>query len=159
MKSLTIKTTVIIATLFIFSSDQILAQYKKLKDNDLMQNSIYGNVGCGGYYITATAYFERIMARNKDVSLFTKAGFGAYDALFVKGGQYIHTQFGILTGHGTHHIELAIGPNWFLNGGLKGKLPIGGGFGYRLQKPGSHFLFRAGVAAPEAIYLGIGVPF
>jgi hypothetical protein len=34
-----------------------------------------------------------------------------------------------------------------------------GNIGYRYQKTNGHFMFRAGLGLPEALYVGIGVVF
>ena len=128
-------------------------------ESKMYSNAIYGNVGFGGLYLTATAYYERMFQKNAQkskISTFVKAGYGG--AAFWGGqSQYILGQFGILTGIRNHHLELSAGLVKFLDDYISS--PLSGSIGYRMQKPGGHFIFRTGVGWPEALYIGLGVSF
>jgi hypothetical protein len=154
-----IRTCLLITVTILLSSSSIVySQSENIKDIGLNKNAIYGNVGIGGLYLTATGYYERIITQNNKISSFVKAGVGGY-ALWGIGGQYILAQYGILTGAKKHHLELGVGPNYFLNGDLQGELPFTATLGWRIQKPRGKFIFRMGGSWPEAVYIGIGASF
>jgi uncharacterized membrane protein (Fun14 family) len=151
----------IIATIFVCSISSVYGQEKRPQEIELNKNAFYGNVGVGGLYFTATGYYERMLTQNSKISTFVKAGVGAY-ALWGIGGLFTLAQYGILTGKNKHHLEIGAGPNYFINGDLKGTgglLPFTATVGWRIQKPGGNFLFRMGASWPEAVYIGLGFPF
>ena len=126
----------------------------------MLNNAIYGNVGLGGLYGTATGYYERMFHKNAQKSIiatFVKVGYGGA-AYWEGSSSYILGQFGILTGVKKHHLEVSAGL-------VKGFgedfdfFPLSGSIGYRIQKPDGHFIFRTGVGWPEALYFGLGVSF
>lgn len=131
------------------------------EENLLKTNNIYGSVGVGGLYFTASGYYEKILKQgmwSKNISCFVKAGGGGY-ALWGVGGQFALGQFGFLTGSNTHHLEVSAGPAYIFNGDLFGMLPVSGAIGWRIQKPGKHFIYRMGAAWPEAGYISLGFAF
>ena len=137
------------------------AQEGKLQEIRFNNNAIYGNVGNGGLYFTATVYYERTIKQkiwNRNISSFVKVGFGA-EAHWEGEGMYILAQYGLLTGAKTHHLEIGLGPNYFISGELKESPPISGTIGWRIQKPKENFIFRMGASWPEAVYLGLGFSF
>jgi hypothetical protein len=141
--------------------DTIIYNTEKKPFKNIVRNSnaIYTNIGIGGLYFTATAYYERKITQSSMASTFIKAGVGGY-ALWGEGGYYVLTQYGILTGSKKNHFELAAGVNYFINGDLKGqKYPFSGTLGYRFHKPDGNFIFRTGVSWPEAVYVGFGFSF
>lgn len=147
--------------IFIFTAGLISFQ-AKAQDMNLRKNALYGNVGIGGLYFTATAYYERILKQNlgdKNVASFVKGGYGA-EAHWGVGGPYVLGQFGILTGAKTHHFEISAGPCFILSGDLQGDYPpVSATLGWRVQKPHGNGMFRMGVAWPEAVYVGFGLSF
>jgi hypothetical protein len=64
----------------------------------------------------------------------------------------------MFTGKKTHHFEASAGLLLSLMEDFD-LFPVSGSIGYRLQKPGSHFLLRTGFGWPETFYLGLGVSF
>lgn len=140
------------------SNGFVYGQKESINDVGFNKNAIYGNVGIGGLYFTATGYYERMITQNSKISSFIKVGAGGYSS-WGDGGQYILAQYGILTGAKKHHLELGAGPNYFMNGDIKGKLPFTATIGWRVQKPGGKFIFRMGVSFPEAFYIGLGGSF
>lgn len=148
----------ILTTILLCLINSVYGQNENIKEIGFNKNAIYGNVGIGGLYLTATGYYERIITQNNKISSFIKAGVGGY-ALWGVGGQFILAQFGILTGIKKHHLELGAGPNYFINGDLQGDLPFTATIGWRIQKPGGKSIFRMGASWPEAIYIGIGISF
>jgi len=158
MKKTNGKRTVIIA-LILFSMNYLYSQNEKSNKGLLNNNAIYGSVGSGGLYFTATAYYERILKQqlgNKNISTFLKFGYGT-EADWGGVGTYILAQFGFLTGTQNSHFEFAAGGNYFISGDLE--LPISASAGWRFQKPEGKFIFRTGIALPEAIYVGLGFSF
>lgn len=148
-------------------SNTIKAQNAKPDSVELkmFNNAIYGSVGIsleliGESLFTGTAYYERMFRRNErksNISTFVKAGFGGA-AGWEDLNPYILGQFGILTGANKHHLEVSGGfvksfsEYWDL-------FPLSGSIGYRIQKPDGHFIFRTGLAWPEALYFGLGKSF
>jgi hypothetical protein len=95
-------------------------------------------------------------AQKSNISTFIKVGYGG--AAYWEGeSQYILGQFGILTGVRNHHLEASAGLVAFLDNYFSS--PLSGSIGYRIQKPGGHFIFRTGLGWPEALYVGLGVSF
>jgi hypothetical protein len=156
-----VRTIVIIAFL-LGSIKHGMAQGLMLQEIKFNNNAIYGNVGIGGLYFTATGYYERIITQNSKISSFVKVGFGAEDhwPAGEGGGMYLLAQYGLLTGAKTHHLEIGLGPSYFISGDFKGASPpISGTVGWRIQKPRGNFIFRMGASWPEAVYLGLGFSF
>ena len=101
-----------------------------------------------------------MLRRNATISKitpFVKAGYGG--AAYWEGeSSYILGQFGILTGVNAHHFEASAGLLKSFDEHYD-MFPLCGVIGYRIQKPGGHFIFRTGVGWPEALYVGLGVSF
>lgn len=145
----------IITTILLYSVSSVYGQNGNTRETGFNKNAIYGNIGIGGLYFTATGYYERIITQKNKIASFIKVGTGGY-ALWGVGGQFILAQCGILTGRKKHHLELGAGPNYIINGDLQGDLPLSATIGWRIQKPGGNFIFRMGASLPEAFYVGIG---
>ncbi len=134
-------------------------------DNKMYNNALYGSLGIsleviGESWFTATAYYERMIrgkAQKSNISTFIKAGIGGA-AAWEDSYSYILGQYGILTGVKKHHLEISAGLVKSLAEHYN-MFPLSGSFGYRFQKPKGHFIFRTGVAYPEAFYFGLGVSF
>ena len=135
------------------AQDQNPTQFKK--------NALYGSLGFAGLYASATSNYERMITQhfNKGITAtFVKVGLGAY-GVWGGSGSYYYAQYGFLTGKKASHLEVSAGPNFGFNEDGAESPPIAATFGYRLQRPERHFLFRAGLAIPETIYVGIGWSF
>lgn len=157
-----------LAIILVLISNTLTAQIEKSESvpSKMFNNSIYGSIGIsmemlGEAWFTATIYYERMLKQNvqlsnNKISTFVKVGYGSA-AGWEYTSPYILGQFGILTGVKKHHLEVS--------GGFVKSLddydifPLSGSIGYRIQKPGSHFVFRTGVGWPEALYVGLGVSF
>ncbi|MFM1999707.1 MAG: hypothetical protein RL204_1654 [Bacteroidota bacterium] len=141
----------------------LLGMYSKAQDanaNDIKwkTNSIYGNLGIGGLYLTATGYYERIIFKpfeKRNISPLVKVGYGGY-AEWAGRGDYFVARTGILTGIKKHHFETSIGITYYYKYDMVWPSILAG---YRIQKPNSPFLFRTGIGFPEALYVGIGLSF
>ena len=151
-----------LTVILVFLPNTLAAQNTKADpiESNMFNNAIYGSVGNGGLYFTATAYYERMLKRNTQeskITTFVKAGFGGA-AYWGGQSQYILGQFGILTGAKKHHLEVSAG---FLKpfDNKLGSFPLSGSIGYRMQKPNSHFIFRTGLGWPEALNIGCGLSF
>jgi len=149
---------VIIAIIFLCPISCAYGQKPNPSKTELNKNALYGNIGIGGFYLTATGYYERIVTQGVKISTFIKAGVGGY-SLWLESGQFILAQYGILTGKKKHHLEIGAGPNYVINGDLQRTPPITATVGWRIQKPGGNFIFRMGASWPEAIYVGLGISF
>ena len=156
---ISMKTILLITITILLSSTRIVySQKESIKDAGFYKNAIYGNVGIGGLYLTATGYYERMMTQNSKFLSFVKVGFGGYST-WGDEGNYILGQFGVLSGANKHHLELGAGPRYVINRGMQGYLPFAATIGWRIQKPGGKFIFRMGVSWPEAVYIGLGFSF
>lgn len=75
-------------------------------------------------------------------------------------GPHFVTTIAALTGAKNSHMEVGLGftilnDNYYNDNSL---YPAGN-VGYRFQKAGGHFVFRAGAGFPETTYLSFGVSF
>lgn len=148
----------IVSILFLCAFNTVYGQ-KENAPKEFHKNAVYGNVGVGGLYFTATAYYERVLTQRSKFTTFVKVGTGGY-VLWGLGGQYILAQYGILLGAKKHHLEIGLGPGYFVSGDFKGDgPPLSGTIGWRIQKPGGKFIFRTGASWPEAGYIGLGFSF
>ena len=156
---ISMKTILLITITILLSSTSIVySQKESIKDAGFYKNAIYGNVGICGLYLTATGYYERMMTQNSKFLSFVKVGFGGYST-WGDEGNYILGQFGVLSGANKHQLELGAGPRYVINRGMQGYLPFAATIGWRIQEPGGNFIFRMGVAWPEAVYIGFGFSF
>ena len=156
-----VNNLLLILSIILCSINYSFAQDDTIIESKLYNNAIYGNVGIGGLYFTATGYYERILKQNvwnTNISPFVKVGFGAEEH-WGGNGQYILAQCGLITGAKKHHFEMGAGLNYVISGDYQGDNPISGFVGWRFQKPGKSFLFRVGAGWPEAVYLGLGASF
>ena len=148
-----------IATIFWCSINYSYGQKENPQEKIFNKNTIYGSIGSGGLYFSATGYYERIITQNDKISSFVKAGYGGYST-WGGGAQYVIAQYGILTGSKKHHLEIGAGPGYFINNGPDlVDIPISATIGWRIQNPSSNFIFRTGASLPEALYVGIGFSF
>jgi len=152
-----IKKLLMLIMLSMFSINSATAQQEKAHKPSLNRNSIYGTIGTGVYFYTATGYYERLIRQKSKNSSFIKVGLGGQ--LFWNS-KFLLVQYGIITGQNKHHFELGAGVSFYSkHSGLKGTLPINATLGWRIQNPGGNSLFRMGIAWPEAVFIGIGLAF
>ena len=149
-----------------FSQDAPVAE-----KNELYKNAFYGNFGALDplFHNTLTAYYERILkhnVQNHKTSLFIRIGLGNVGVGWIGYQKFKLAQLGLLFGEKKHHLEIGAGPGYFDNRDLfpKTNLPAfefqpTGIAAYRYQKPKGHFIFRAGIAYPETIFIGLGLSF
>lgn len=124
----------------------------------LKKNIIYATVGFAGLYGAINANYERIIIQ-KDRGFFknylVRVGGGVW-AEWSGEGRYAVAGLTGLTGVNKHHLEIHLGMayrSWYDD------VTPAGGLGYRFQKPGGHFVFRAGASFPESLYVSIGFCF
>ena len=144
---------------FVFSIKSYAQVNEKPQIEEFKKNTFHGGLGFLIIYATATMNYERIISQNPDkffTASFVKIGFGAF-AGWNESGQYLITQYGVMTGKKASHLELNVGPNFNLGGDLD--FPLSFGLGYRHQKPGKSFMFRTGLAYPESLHFGMGLSF
>ena len=152
-----IKTFTLIFLLALISVTSF-GQMESLDISEFDKNSVYGNVGIGGLYFTATAYYERLIFKpfeKNNISPILKIGYGGY-ADWNGQSDYLLAQAGIITGINKHHFESSAGLVYYPKDQTAFPSIL---VGYRKQKPNSPFLFRTGIGFPEAIYAGIGWTF
>ncbi|MEB2775875.1 hypothetical protein SYJ56_11195 [Algoriphagus sp. D3-2-R+10] len=135
-------------------------------DNLFYKNSIQLTSGTLIFnYSAVTFSYERILKEARDNSkstLYLKFGIGKYeifDWAYISSANYTYFQFGFFTGINGSHFELNVGPNIGFNAEETKVHIFSGSMGYRLQKPGKHFILRTGVGYPEALYFGLGWGF
>lgn len=135
------------------------AQETKSIQNPFLKTTLHGGLGFAVLYGSATINLERMVTQSLDKKItatFAKVGYGTYGA-WGDSGQYLFIQYGFLTGKKAGHFEMSAGPNFVVNGDMD--LPVAVSIGYRHQRPGKSFLYRAGIALPESIYFGMGLSF
>lgn len=147
----------------------------------LKRNVVYGTLGTIVLYAVANATYERMIIErnNKFISSYwVRLSGGTWGAWGPQGGSHYLAGFTALTGSKNSHIELHLGINTmfdkisydedisnpdFSNPDIKKTeywdITPSGALGYRFQKPGGHFLFRAGFGFPETAYLSLGFCF
>ena len=166
-KTIPFFTIINFTVILVFKANTLSAQEVNpdLLKSKMYSNVIYGNIGVnletmGDAWFTGTAYYERMFNKNtseRNISTFVNIGIGAMT--YREGSSsYILARYGILTGAKNNHLEASLGVTSLLNESYK-IFPISTSIGYRRQKPGGHFIFRTGVAWPEALYVGIGASF
>lgn len=146
---------IVMLAIFFISMKKVSAQ-----ETVFNKNAVYASVGSAGLYFSATVYYERMIKQkmwNKNISSFVKVGYGT-EAHYGGESTYIFGQYGILTGIKKHHLEISAGPNFFMSGD-DSDIPVAATVGWRIQKPGGNFIFRMGVAIPEAAYISVGFTF
>ncbi len=125
------------------------------------KNSLQGTIGFAGVYAAATSNYERLLSQPSDkwiTANFLRFGIGAY-GVWGGYGNYTYLQYGFFTGKKASHFEFSIGPNIGFNE-VDSEVPfVSASTGYRMQKPGKHFMLRAGVGLPESLYFGLGWSF
>lgn len=158
MKQFCLVTLILICFFFPFAESIAQAPENPPK---FYKNSLQGSLGFAGLYVAATSNYERIISLPKEkwvVATFLRFGIGAYGTWGGKGN-FTYLQYGLFTGKKANHFELSTGPNiGFKEEGAEMPL-VSFATGYRLQKPGRHFMLRAGVGIPESIYFGMGWSF
>jgi len=125
----------------------------------LLRNVIHGSLGVGPVF-SATVFYEHIFLQpeNSRMAVFARGGYGVMAVLLADNSRYVLAQGGIITGKKNSHFEAALGACYLFDNNLEGYAPALSA-GYRLQKPGGHFMFRTGLGFPEDLYVGIGVSF
>lgn len=145
----------VISTLILYSISPMYAQHERFN-----KNALYGSFGVSKFF-TVTAFYERILTQKKGPSTFLKVGNGTYGG-YAESGKYILLHYGILTGIKKHHLEISAGVNHFYSekdNRSQSNTPFSGTIGWRLQKPGKHFVLRSGISWPEGLYFGLGRSF
>ena len=125
------------------------------------KNSLQGTIGFAGVYAAATSNYERILSQPSDKwisATYLRFGIGAY-GVWGGSGNYTYLQYGFFTGKKASHFEINAGPNIGFNEDSSEVPIIAASAGYRMQKPGKHFMFRTGIGFPESLYFGLGWSF
>jgi hypothetical protein len=150
-------------SLYLFRPCSVFAQEdvpKIVVESKFKKNALYGTVGTGGTYFTATGYYERILAETRKKHYWTylgRAGYGGYNEWEDKDS-LIKAEGGAFAGEKNAHVEAFVGILYFVNGVKQGISPSGS-MGFRFQKSNGHLIFRTGWGYPEAFYFGLGLAF
>lgn len=147
---------------FLLMTNSIFAQGESETNTgtQLRKNSIQGSVSTLLIYFSAYGTYEYIFWQNKKTHLaaFAKAGYGGFNFWGDLGGVVLF-EGGILTGANKSHFEAAIGMRYLIYRDSDSFGLPALSAGYRLQKPGGHFIFRTGLGFPDGVYIGFGVSF
>jgi hypothetical protein len=141
-----------------------------------IKNSIYISAGSYIILMDANINYERMvirLGRKKAISLFLRAGFGKWaswtsggtggilgaNLMFLTGSSHIEAGFGAvaLFNKEMYEMDLKFEPPASIKENMIYSPCIN--IGYRYQKPGGHFIFRAGISYPEGVYGALGVAF
>jgi hypothetical protein len=154
---------------FIFSVSHGFSQkYKSVNNTTLLnKNVIYGTVGVefGKFYGTLSANYERLLFHLPNTfihSMWLRVGAGPYAQWTAKGVNYVSTLTAVI-GRTSNHLEIGSGILLTYNINEKRFHPLvhnshlAGNLGYRFQKPGGNYIFRAGIGWPEFTYLSFGI--
>jgi hypothetical protein len=162
-----IKLLIIIFSLIIIP--KVLSQGKNSDFTGLKKNSIYGTAGIliEDMYGNITGNYERILVafpKSFIQSIQMRVGAGPWVA-WMSDGVNFFSVMSLLMGRSNSHIETGMGVLFTYHPDTKQWAPIvnnrhiAGNIGYRYQKPGGWFVFRAGLGWPEGIYLSLGYCF
>ena len=135
----------------------------------LKKNSIYGTAGIyiDDMYGNITGNYERMIfefPRSFFHAIQLRAGAGPWVASGNEGINYFSV-LSLMMGRSSSHLETGMGVLFTYNTRDKEWHPIvrdrhiAGNLGYRYQKPGGIFIFRAGLGWPEGFYLSLGFCF
>lgn len=167
-----IKLKILSAIFFIFFIFNLHGQEHKTDTIQpaLKKNVVYGSIGIivfGGFY-----------SINAERMLFNSSG--SINSIWIRfgGGEWIVASFGdtdggihligtinALTGSRASHFEANVGAVYLYNKyddndeNAKKRVFPAAALGYRLQKPGNHFVLRTGIGFPEGLYLSLGFCF
>ena len=86
---------------------------------------------------------------------------GSYLYSWEFDGIFLGPQLVYLTGKRKGHLELGIGPTFRVTKQLNYDHTVlpNAHLGYRYQKQGGNFIFRAGLGFPAGLYVGVGLAF
>jgi len=153
-----------ITIFFCLLTTLIYAQGSDNKSNteSLRKNAVYGTVGFFPIYFFGGGSIEHLFTRppGKVLTAFgVRVGAGPF-ALWEDTGMDYYLNFNALVGRNKHHFEIGAGPMLMhMEYDNENSIWPSGNIGYRFQKPGKNFIFRAGGGWPEAAYLSVGIAF
>ena len=131
------------------------------------RNAIYAY---GGYSIVSVTgglnyeYTFKQSTKSIGFNYYAGASF-AYSTIFSDSYYCFRVIAGLYIGKSNHHLDVALGVNiafedFYGQGRLEYisifGVPIYGGLFYRYQKPGRHFMLKAGLSFPDGLSLGLG---
>lgn len=158
---------IVIFSLIIFP--KVFSQEMSSDVTELKKNSVYVTAGIliENMYGNVTANYERtlvIFPKSFIQAIQLRAGAGPWVA-WMSDGVNFFSIMSLLMGTGNSHIETGMGVLFTYHPDIKQWAPIvndkhiAGNIGYRFQKPGGWFVFRAGLGWPERNYLSLGCCF
>lgn len=150
-------------------STEGLSQRSYSSNEGLRKNSVYATAGIypEGIYGNITANYERKILEFPDSffnAIQARIGAGPYVAWMSEGINFFSAA-SLCMGRSGSHLETGIGVLFTYHPDRKEWNPIvndrhlAGNLGYRFQRPGGGFLFRAGLGWPEGFYVSLGYCF
>lgn len=139
----------------------VSAQENNTTGSDIHKNSVQTSIGL----IDLNISYERLLLKRSHSLTGLRGGLGYMGTYYWDEGIYLNFQIVHLIGRQSSHLEL--------DAGLKAMTPVGKSVfqqpnhplfpdvyaGYRYEKPGGKFLFRAGVSNTTLINVGVGYKF
>jgi hypothetical protein len=136
----------------------------------LKKNVIYGTLGVDieNTYVTFLGNYEHMIFElpNSFVhSFWIRIGAGPWAAFDANGGTNYVSTLSVVMGKRRAHLEIGSGVLFTYDSGTKRFHPLvndrhlAGNLGFRFQRPGRYFVFRAGIGWPEFMYLSLGFCF
>ena len=151
------------------------------QEKGLRKNVVHLTGGTIVFYYAWSLNYERMLVDYDEKlvnSLWLSAGYGQWNDGWGGKGPLVNGMLRALMFNGRHHLEISIGYGSLFNsdsydqwieGGMNNPNfskksdfwdgTMAGGIGWRVQKPGGHFMLRMGLAWPETAYLGLGYNF
>jgi len=145
------------------------SQEKASMTDGLKKNSVYGTAGVWieDMYGNVTMNYERMLVvfpASFFQAISIRSGAGPWVA-WLSEGINCFSVISVVGGRSSSHFETGMGVLFTYWTESKEWHPIvndrhfAGNFGYRYQKPGGKFVFRAGLGWPEGFYLSLGFCF
>ena len=130
-----------------------------MNDTTLSKNNLFGTagsvIGYGGISVNYARYISYVETIH--TSLWVRLSAGKTYSLVIGGFSFQQLSVSALTGRKNNHFEAAAGLlrfHWD-----RFDIAPAGNLGYRYQKPEGGFIFRAGIAFPESLYISFGFSF
>jgi len=148
-----------IAITFFLILSILILQAQETPKPAIKSNSL--SISAGSVFVlhSFSGYYEHSFVRFEKITFTVRTGFiKTYFPTDDGTDNMIPAQVGIITGKRKNHFEAYVGGMVVLDN-ISNRLWPSLSLGYRWQSSESNFIFRAGVALPEMLYIGIGVAF
>jgi hypothetical protein len=143
-----------------------LSQKRNWEKDELKKNSLFGTLGYypEGMYTNITGNYERLIVEFPESffrAVHLRVGGGPWVAWMADGVNFFAVT-SLLMGRSGSHLETGMGVLFTYHPDRREWHPIvndrhlAGNLGYRFQRPGGEFVWRAGLGWPEGFYLSLG---